>query len=162
VTAFIVAGLFFLCSILGIGILMYRAYLNGRPAMQLSYGTAIYLHDGISPYAGEIESQIEDLLRGLHNAQLLDINKAKEHVAEMSIHLYPPKGANGGVTDPSTGRLLEGITENQWQIHVTWKAPPNRTALRYEMINALTWKFEGADFAHDEGSEARQPWDRFQ
>jgi hypothetical protein len=144
---------------------MIRAYLKNKHNFRVTtYEAKVHLKNELKftkKYREELMIEMEELALDLNAAKLLDKSDVFRHYKEMSIYLYPPINGGPGVQYP-WGGLKEGYTASPHVIHVTWRPIPENCVFKYELINALTWKFKGSDLAHNEGSPERKPWDKYQ
>lgn len=157
-------SIFLIISLVLIVFFMIRAYLKNKHDFKLIYGTKVYLKNSLKftkKYRKQLEIEMKELALDLHSAKLLDKEDVFEHFGKMSFYLYPPINGEAGVQYP-WGGLKEGYTASPYIIHFTWRPIPDKCAFKYELINALTWKFKGSNLAHNEGSQERKPWDKYQ
>jgi len=161
-TGLVAALVAFIGCFVVIGVVAWRAYVKEKALPRLSWGTRVHVDDDLVVRLSDVEAEAQELLSQLHAANLLTASRSREHVGKMTFYLVSPRQGGGGVLDPwNPEKYLEGITMSPYEIHVTWRWP-GKTALKYELINALLWKFVSSDMAHNEGSQERAHWDVYQ
>lgn len=154
----------FCSSLVLIAAFMLRAWLIAeKPAFEVMR-CKVYVEKGLVVEPDAVEKEIRELQQDLNDAGLVGKIASSQHLMLMSIHLFKPLDGGPSVKSPHAaqmGKLFNGLTLSPYTVHVTWYQN-RKSALKYELINAFLWEFEGSDMAHNEGSEERKLWDSFQ
>ncbi len=155
-TALIGTIIFVATAIIGAIGLGIRAYLmRDTPIYTSKHGIRIYSDSPMPVDYKQFSAIVERLI--VHMSEFFDAQSMRGHVAEMTCHFAGdkiPVYRNGVI------KGYNGVCRSQYNIEVYHLAVDlDRTALDYELLNALIWHFCGYNIAVDEGGTSRLQYD---
>jgi hypothetical protein len=118
--------------------------------------------DGVEFNPDHVEDAIRSLACCLYVNGQLTREQVIDHMSQVEIRLHKPRKGDSAAVPFFGGTWKEGTCSSPFIVDVTWRPPPKPCALKYELINALLWRYKGEAAAYAEGHESRKDFDSCQ